>query len=341
VTAAGLAQTLRRAWLSDRSLIILVAVAFLLADAVIVYVAARGDFAIDFTCCYQQAGQRVYQDASSLYAWTDSYTFRYSPWAAVLFAPLAGIPEAAAVWLWLALKVVVLGAVAIGLARRWSADVRWLVAGMVLVFPPIWHDLALGNVSTFTVAVLAVLLVRRDGWGGLAFGLLLLLVPKPHLLPLAVWLAIRRPRDGAVAFGTLLVGVIAGVLSFGPELWVEWLATFREPLGREFTANIGFSALLGPPGVVVGVVAAVVIGAAALTRRGDIGLGMSLVSGIVLGPYTFIHYLAGLVVVIDPVLRRRPRSLAPYPWLLVVFPLIPMWLVGLAWTMWRTPRPSA
>jgi alpha-1,2-mannosyltransferase len=341
VTAAGLAQTLRRAWLSDRSLITLAAVAFLLADAVIVYVAARGDFAIDFTCCYQQAGQRVVEDASSLYAWSETYTFRYSPWAAVLFAPLAAIPETAAVWLWLGLKVVVLGAVAIGLARRWPVDVRWLVAGMVLCFPPIWHDLALGNVSTFTVAVFAVLLARRDGWGGLAFGLLLLLVPKPHLLPVAVWLAIRRPRDAAAAFATLLVGVVAGVLAFGPELWVEWLATFREPLGREFTANIGFSALLGPPGVVVGVVAAVVIGAAALTRRGDIGLGMSLVSGIVLGPYTFIHYLAGLVVVIDPVLRRRPRSLAPYPWLLVVFPLIPAWLVGLAWTMWRTPRPSA
>jgi alpha-1,2-mannosyltransferase len=283
----------------------------------------------------------VFQDASSLYDWTDSYTFRYSPWAAILFAPLAGIPEAAAVWLWLALKIGVLVAVAIGLARRWLGEVRWLVAGMVLFFPPIWHDLALGNVSTFTVAVLAMLLVRRDGWGGLAFGLLLLLVPKPHLLPLAVWLAIRRPRDAAVAFATLLVGVVAGVLSFGPELWIEWLATFREPLGREFTANIGFSGLVGPAGVVVGFVAAVVIGAAALVRRTDIGLGMALVSGIVLGPYSFIHYLSGLVVVVDPVLRTRPRWLAPYPWLLVVFPLIPVWLIGLAWTMWRTPRPTA
>ncbi|MGH2488408.1 MAG: glycosyltransferase 87 family protein, partial [Candidatus Limnocylindria bacterium] len=163
-------QTLRRAWLADRSLLVLAAVAFLLADAVIVFVAARGDFAIDFTCCYQQAGQRLLDDPSTLYAWTDTYTFRYSPWAAVLFTPLAGLSETVAVWLWLALKVAVVAVVAVGLGRRWSGDARWLVTGIVLFFPPIWHDLALGNVSVFTVAVLAVLLARRDGMGSVAFG---------------------------------------------------------------------------------------------------------------------------------------------------------------------------
>ena len=334
-----LGQTLRRAWLADRSLLLLAAVAFLLADAVIVFIAARGDFAIDFTCCYQQAGKRLLDDPSTLYAWTDTYTFRYSPWAAVLFTPLAPLSEAAAIWTWLGVKVLVVVVVALGLARRWPRSTAPLIAGMVLFFPPIWHDLALGNVSVFTVAVLAVLLARRDGVGGVAFGLLLLLAPKPHLLPLALWLAWRRPRDAAAALATLGVGVVAGVLVFGPDPWLEWLGTFREPLERTFTANIGFSGLLGPAGVVVGVAAAVVIGAAALTRRGDIGLGLSLVSGLVLGPYTFIHYLAGLVVVVDPILRTRPRWLAPYPWLLVIFPLIPVWLLALAWTMWRAPDP--
>ena len=337
---ASAGRTLRRAWLADRSLLLLAGVAFLLADAAIVFIAARGDFAIDFTCCYQQAGQRLLDDRSTLYAWTDTYTFRYSPWAAVLFTPLAPLSESAAAWLWLALKSAVVAAVAVGLGRRWSGEARWLVIGMVVFFPPLWHDLALGNVSVFTVAVLAVLLARRDGVGGVAFGLLLLLAPKPHLVVLALWLAFRRPRDAVAALATLGAGIVAGVLVFRPELWLDWLGTFREPLGREFTANIGFSGLLGQPGVVIGVVAAVVIGAAALTRRGDIGLGLSLVAGVVLGPYTFIHYLAGLVVMIDPVLRSRPRWLAPYPWLLVVFPLIPVWLLALAWTMWRSPDPQ-
>jgi len=336
---ASAGRTLRRAWLADRSLLLLAGVALLLADAAIVFIAARGDFAIDFTCCYQQAGQRMLDDRSTLYAWTDAYTFRYSPWAAVLFTPLAALGEAAALWTWLGVKILVVVGVAWALARRWPGSPASLIGGMVLSFPPIWHDLALGNVSVFTVAVLCLLLVRTNGLGGVAFGLLLLLAPKPHLLPIALWLAFRRPRDAIAAVATLGTGVVAGVLVFGPDLWVDWLGTFREPLGREFTANIGFSGLLGQPGVVVGVAAAVVIGAAALARRSDIGLGLSLVAGLVLGPYTFIHYLAGLVVVIDPVLRARPRWLAPYPWLLVVFPLIPVWLLALAWTMWRSPDP--
>lgn len=332
-----LGETLRRAWVSDRSLVVLAAVAFLLADAVIVYIAARGDFGIDFTCCYQQAGQRLLDNPSSLYAWTDTYTFRYSPLAAAVFTPLAPLSEIAAVWLWLVIKLVVVVLLAAGLARRWTGDARWLVAGMVLFFPPIWHDLALGNVSVFTVAVLAVLLARRDGIGGAAFGLLLILAPKPHLLPLAIWLAVRRPRDAVAALVVAGVWAVTGIVVFGPELWLAWLETFREPLERTFTANIAFSGLLGPQGVVVGALAAVVVGAAAVLRRGDIGLGLSFTSGIVLGPYSFIHYLSGLVVVVDPVLRRWPRSLAPYPWLLVFFPLIPVWLLALAWTMWRTP----
>jgi hypothetical protein len=228
---------------------------------------------------------------------------------------------------------------AVAVARRWPGPMAPLAAGMVLFFPPTWHDLALGNVSVFTVAVLWLLVVRPNGVGGVAFGLLLLLAPKPHLLPIALWLALRRPRDAVAAVVMLGIGVAAGVLVFGPDRWLEWLGTFREPLGREFTANIGLSGLLGPWGVAVGVIAAVVVGAAALARRSDIGLSLSVVAGVLLGPYTFIHYLAGLVVAVDPILRSRPRWLAPYPWLLVAFPLIPVWLLALAWTMWRSPDP--
>jgi hypothetical protein len=195
----------------------------------------------------------------------------------------------------------------------------------------------IGNVSVFTVAMLLVLLRTKRGAGGAFLGLLLLLAPKPHLIGIAIWAAIRRPRDAAVAAVVLLVGIGAGVLIWGPDLWIAYARTFGEPLGREFTANIGLSGLLGPAGVVIGLLAGAAVGIIALTRRDGIGLGLSLVAGLLASPYLFIHYLSGLIVAVEPTLRRRPRSLAVYPWLLVVFPLIPAWLLGLAATLHRTP----
>jgi len=65
------------------------------------------------------------------------------------------------------------------------------------------------------------------------------------------------------------------------------------------------------------------------------------VAGILASPYAFIHYLAGTLVAVEPVLRTRPRWLTPFPWLLVVFPLIPVWLMGLAAVLWRSPEPSS
>ncbi len=75
--------------LRPRNLVILAAVAFLLADVAMVVIAVHGDFGFDFTCCYQQAGQHLLDNRSTLYTWTDTYTFRYSPWAALAFTPLA------------------------------------------------------------------------------------------------------------------------------------------------------------------------------------------------------------------------------------------------------------
>ena len=75
--------------------------------------------------------------------------------------------------------------------------------------------------------------------------------------------------------------------------------------------------------VTVLVVAGMILG-------GSRGYGLSIIGGIAMGPYTFIHYLVGTLVAAEPVLRTRPRWLVPFPWLLIAFPLIPLWLTGLA-----------
>ena len=332
-------MNLNRLIRSPGNLAILAGAAFLFADAAIVLIGVRGDWAFDFTCCYQQAGQRLLDDPSSLYAWSDSYTYRYSPWAAVLFAPLAPFTEEQAVIAWLVLKLAVLAAVAVWFAR--AQPMEWRVPAMlaVLFFPPVWHDLVLGNVSVFTLGVLLALLRWEARAGGLAFGLLLLLAPKPHLLPVGLWLLARRPRAAIAALVVVVLGGLAGVALFGVDLWLAYLATFTEPLSREFTANVGFSGLVGGPlGVGIGVAAAAVLLVMAMRRDDRVGFGISIASGVLLGPYTFIHYLSGLIVAAEPALRLRPRWLAPYPWLLVVFPLIPVWVALFGVTLSRLPR---
>ncbi len=329
---------IRRSLLSDRALLALTATAFVLANATIVYLGWLGDFGYDFSCCYQQAGQRIATDPSTLYQWSADYTFRYSPWAALAFRPLAGLTADQALWAWFGLKVAVLICLAVAFSRPWSGRGRWWVVAAVLAFPPIWHDLMIGNVSIFTVAVLLALLRTDRGVGGALLGLLLLLAPKPHLVAVALWLVIRRPRDAAAGLGVLLIGLVSGIVIWGPDLWLAYARTFLEPLERTFTANVGFSGLFGPIGVAVGLVAGIAVGVLALRRGDGSGLGLSLVAGLLASPYLFIHYLAGLIVAVEPVLRRQPRRLAVYPWLLVAFPLIPVWLTGLGATVWRSPR---
>ena len=312
------------------TLIALAAASFLVADLVLIFVIGPVDFAFDFWCCYQQAGERVITDPSTLYAWSDTYTFRYTPLGALLFVPLAPLTENAAAWAWRSQRSCSSLVAAWWLASGWQGNRRWLVALAVVAFPPVVHDLVIGNVSTITLLVLLAVARWPGVAGGVCLGLLLILMPKPHLVPVLGYLVFWRPRAFAAAAATMGVGLLVGLTIFGTGPWLDFIGTLGEPLGRTFTANIGFSGLLGPAGVIVGIVVAVAIFAAGVIVGGAHGYGLSIIAGIVAGPYSFIHYLAGLLVATEPVLRTHPRRLGWFPPLLVVAPLMPLWLVALA-----------
>ena len=323
------------------SLIILAAAAFVLADLAIVFVIGPRDFGFDFTCCYQQAAARALDDPSTLYAWSDTYEFRYTPVGALFFVPLVPLSETTATWAWLLFKVAVLVVVAVWFGRSWPADRRVLLALMVLAFPPAIHDLVIGNVSILTLFVFLAVARWQDPRGGVALGLLVVLMPKPHLFPVLAYLAFRRPRDFAASLATIAAGLAIGLVIFGPNPWIAFIDSLREPLGRTFTANVGFSGLFGPIGVVIGLLVGGAIVIAGIVLGGSRGYGLSIIGGIAMGPYTFIHYLVGTLVAAEPVLRTRPRWLVPFPWLLVAFPLIPLWLTGLAGVVRASPPPPA
>lgn len=316
-----------------RFLLQLSAATLIVYIAIVVSLGFRGDWAIDFTCCYQQAGQRLL-NGEDLYAWSDTYTFRYTPWVALFFAVFAPMPEWVAVLVWLVIKAVILVLAAALFARAWVGRDRPLAFGLAALFPPATHDLMIGNVSSFTLAVEVMLLRLRPLVGGAAFGLLLLLVPKPHLVPILGWLLLRQTRTGLVASGVAAAGVLLGLAAFGVEPWLGFVDTLREPLGRDFTANIGLSGILGPVGVILSVILAAALFGVAALRRGPEGLGYAILSGIVLGPYTFIHYLVGILVAAEPLLRTRPRLLASFPILYLVAPLTHVWTVLLGVVTW-------
>jgi Glycosyltransferase family 87 len=321
-------------------LIMLVAAAFVVADVTLIWIGSQADFGFDFVCCYQQAAERAINDPATLYDWSDTYTFRYTPIGALPFVPFVPLDEATATWAFLAVKLAVLGVIAAWFSSRWTGAQRIGVALLVITFPPIVHDLMIGNVSTFTLLAFLAVARWQDPRGGVAIGLLTVLMPKPHLVPVLVYLALRRPRDFLASVVTMGAGVVIGLFIFGLEPWVEFLGTLREPLERTFTANVGWSALLGPAGVIVGLLIGLVVFVFGVRLGGARGYGLSIIAGILAGPYTFIHYLSGTLVAVEPVLRTRPRWLVPFPWLLIVFPLIPVWLTGLAGVVWRSPEPD-
>jgi hypothetical protein len=321
-------------------LTLFVAVAIVIADLTLIWIGMGGDFAFDFTCCYQQAAARVLDDPSTLYQWSDTYTFRYTPLGALPFVPLVPLSETAASWTWLLAKLAVLGLTAAWFSRPWSGTRRWLVALLVVTFPPVVHDLVIGNVSTITLLVLLAVARWHDWRGGAALGLLSVLMPKPHLVPVLVYVAIRRPRDFVATLATMAGGLGVGLAIFGIDPWIAFIGTLREPLERTFTANVGFSDLFGPVGVAIGLAVGIAILVAGVLAGGSRGYGLSIIGGIIMGPYTFIHYLVGTLVAVEPVLQTRPRRLVPFPWLLVIFPLIPLWLVGLAWVVGSSPPPD-
>lgn len=320
-----------------RFMLRLSAAALLAYIAIVVSLGFRGDWAFDFTCCYQQAGQRLLA-GEDLYAWDATYTFRYTPWAALLFVGLAPLPEWVAILGWFAIKAIVLLVGAALFARAWIGVDRRLAFWLAALFPPAMHDLMIGNVSSFTLVVEVMLLRLRPAVAGSAFGVLLLLVPKPHLIPVMLWLLLRQTRTGIVAVSIVGAGLIGGLAIFGLDPWLGFVETLREPLGREFTANIALSGLFGAVGVVVSAMLAAGLFGMAVCRRGPEGLGYAILSGVVLGPYTFIHYLVGILVAAEPLLRTHPGRLVSFPLLYLVAPLSHVWTVLLGVASWTSLR---
>lgn len=97
----------------------------------------------------------------------------------------------------------------------------WTLRGMVLVSFPFWVDMIAGNLLT-PVFLAAVWALRGSKIGTVAFFALALLIPRPVLLPIGLWILWKRP-EWRVPFAGMFLG--HALLVWWTGLGPEWLST--------------------------------------------------------------------------------------------------------------------
>lgn len=235
--------------------------------AVIAAAFLHADVGVDWTM-FVIAGDRVF--SGGLYDWPDDglMVWRYSPAIAYLFAGLAPIGYLG----WSALHI---GALAL-LPRRLG-----LIA---LVSFPFWTDVYNGNTVTF-VFVAAVLALRGSRVAGIVFLALLVLMPRPFMLPIGAYL-LWTNRSLLLPSLVVLIAHTAVVIGsgWGPE-WVARLVGTARSMS-EIAGNFGPTRIFGPSWLIAGIPVAVW-----LARSGRVGL-----AGLAMSPYILAtYYLMALV----------------------------------------------
>jgi hypothetical protein len=281
--------------------------------------------------------------------------FVYPAPAALLFSVLAVLPFSVTWVAWL----IAMGA-AMVLALRLAGSTDWRVAAAWFLTPAMAQTFVIGSFAPLLALCAALLWRYRDRATVTAPVLALAICLKLLLLPLVLWLAVTGRRRAAAAtcavtaLACILGWAIAGLHSATqyPHL-LSSLSAVEERVGFS-TAAAAISLGLSPAAAQ----AAAVLCATALCgvgwRRANQGderaaFCLFLVSGLVLSPIVWMHYLAIAAVAF---VLYRPRLSAL--WLLpLVFWAVPnmlprgdlvwllLWHVMLAAALWPALRPAA
>ena len=147
--------------------------------------------------------------------------FPYTPIAARLFAPVAGLSWPAFWWLW---SMVLVGTVI------WLG---WRQALLVLAFPPVAFELYHGNVHLLIAAAIALGMRYPAAW---AFVLVTKVTPGVGL----IWFAMRREwRHLGIALG-VTAALVAVSVAVDSRLWREWIVDALLPVANGPTQQFYF-----------------------------------------------------------------------------------------------------
>ena len=156
------------------------------------------------------------------------YAYHYSPVLAPVFGLLAPIGD--------------LGWRLLHLVPAFLMPTRLLTL-VVLVSWPFWADVESGNVMVF-VLLAAAWAVHGSRAGALAFLVLTVLMPRPLMMPLAIWLLWKQPGLRLPFVAIFAVHLVAVVFTGWGAEWLQDLVAASRDV--DLPANVAPSRFVGP-----------------------------------------------------------------------------------------------
>ncbi len=303
--------------------------------------------ALDFRI-YMWGGHAVLSDARLYAAQAYGHWFTYSPFAAIVFVPIAALPLTLARVLW---DLVSLAAVAyccvVTLRLAGYRPARIVVAGVVaaaIALDPVYQTLFLGQINLILLALILtdvwyVSQGRQTGrWVGVGVGVAAAIKLTPAIF-IVFFLLAGRVKAALVAAGTFVACCLIGFLvapSASARYWAHLCydtkrvgapyISNQSPYGTairlaEGASHIGAWWLVVP--LVFGVIGLTV--AVVLARRGD-WLGAATVTGttgLLVSPISWAHHWVWILPALVLLVRAGKRVAAAIGYLL--FALAPFW----------------
>ena len=299
--------------------------------------------ALDFRI-YMWGGHAVIHDTRLYLVLAYGHWFTYSPFAAIVFVPIAALPLAVARVLWDLASVAALAySLVLILKLAGYRPSRTMVAGVTaaaLPLDPVYQTLYLGQINLILLALILtdVWRVSRGRNAGLGVGMAAAIKLTPAIF-IVFFLLARRTKAAFIAVGTFAGCGLAGLLIAprASELYWEHLFYDTKRVGAPYISNqspyaaairiAGGAAHVGAWYVVIPLaLGAIGLAAATILARHDDWLGAAAVTGttgLLVSPVSWAHHWVWILPALVVLVRSGHRVAAGFGYLL--FAVAPFW----------------
>jgi len=313
--------------------------------AVIVFAAIYN--ALDFRI-YMWGGHAVTDDTRLYLAQAYGHWFTYSPFAAIVFVPIAALPLAAARVGWDLASVAALAySCVILLKLAGYRPTRLMVAGVVaaaIALDPVYQTLFLGQINLILLALILTDIWRvsrgRDAglWVGIGVGVAAAIKLTPAIF-IVFFLLVGRTKAAFIGAATFVFCGLIGFLIAPRASKLYWAHLFfdtkrvgapyisnQSPYGAALRIAEGASHIGGWWAIIPVTFAAIGLATATILARNNDWLGATAVTGttgLLVSPISWAHHWVWILPALIWLVRREHRIIAAVGYLL--FAAAPFW----------------